>query len=108
MRPAPAPTEKGPTRKKPRTERSAGRRRQAAAETTYRETEYIDWLSKNRIPVVVKLVGGEEARGWIEYFDRDVIRLTRSGATNLFIFKNRVKYLYEEPNPFTRKRRLNP
>ena len=91
-----------PTRGK--SDRGMARRRQTAAETTYRETEYIDWLSKNRIPVVVKLIDGEEARGWIEYFDRDILRLTRSGGSNLFIFKDRVKYLYEEP-AFSRHRK---
>ena len=72
-------------------------RRQAAPETTFRETEYIDRLSKNRTPVVVKLIDGEEVRGWIEYYDKDIIRITRDTQPNLFIYKNRVKYLYENP-----------
>jgi hypothetical protein len=86
--------------------RGALGRRSAATETTYRETEYIDWLSKNRIPVVIRLLEDEEARGWIEYYDRDVIRLTRSGTgeSNLFIFKERVKYLYEDRGPIPHDR----
>src|SRR5436189_546776 len=72
-------------------------RRQAAPETTFRESEYIDRLSKNRTPVVVKLIDGEEVRGWIEYYDKDIIRITRETQPNLFIYKNRVKYLYEDP-----------
>ena len=87
-----------------KTARSDARRRQMAVETTYRETEYLTWLSTNRIPVVVKLVDGTEERGWIEYYDRDIIRLTRTGGSNLFIFKERVKYLYEEPTSFMRQR----
>src|SRR4051812_27000515 len=71
-------------------------RRQAAPETTFREAEYIDRLSKNRVPVIVKLIDGEEVRGWIEYYDKDIIRITRDTQPNLFIYKNRVKYLYEE------------
>ena len=71
-------------------------RRQGAPETTFRETEYIDRLSKNRTPVVIKLIDGEEVRGWIEYYDKDIIRITRETQPNLFIYKNRVKYLYEE------------
>jgi len=77
---------------------------QAAPETTYRETEYIDKLSKNKTPVVVKLIDGEEVRGWIEYNDKDIIRVTRSVQPNLFIYKNRVKYLFEDPEG-TRKNR---
>jgi host factor-I protein len=47
--------------------------------------------------VVVKLIDGEEVRGWIEYYDRDIIRITRATQPNLFIYKNRVKYLFEDP-----------
>lgn len=72
-------------------------RRQSAPETTFREAEYIDRLSKSRTPVVVKLIDGEEVRGWIEYYDKDIIRITRDAQPNLFIYKNRVKYLYEDP-----------
>jgi host factor-I protein len=79
-------------------------RRQAAPETTFREVEYIDRLSKNRIPVVVKLIDGEEVRGWIEYYDKDIIRITRDAQPNLFIFKNRVKYLFEDPDVDRRSR----
>ena len=72
-------------------------RRLSAPETTFRETEYIDKLSKGHIPVVVKLIDGEEVRGWIEYYDKDIIRITRETLPNLFIYKSRVKYLYEDP-----------
>jgi len=72
-------------------------RRQAAPETTFREAEYIDRLSKSRTQVVVKLIDGEEVRGWIEYYDKDIIRITRETQPNLFIYKNRVKYLFEDP-----------
>ena len=81
-------------------------RRQAAPETTFREAEYIDRLSKSRTPVVVKLIDGEEVRGWIEYYDKDIIRVTRDTQPNLFIYKNRVKYLFEDPaNGRTREAR---
>ena len=73
-------------------------RRQSAPETTFREAEYIDRLSKSRTGVVVKLIDGEEIRGWIEYYDKDIIRITRATEPNLFIYKNRVKYLFEDPD----------
>src|SRR5215831_6440546 len=79
-------------------------RRQAAPETTFREAEYIDRLSKNRTAVVVKLIDGEEVRGWIEYYDKDIIRITRDAQPNLFIYKSRVKYLYEDPAANNRSR----
>ena len=45
----------------------------------------------------VKLTDGEEVKGWIEYYDKDIIRVTRDTQPNLFIYKSRVKYLYEDP-----------
>lgn len=79
-------------------------RRQTAPETTFREAEYIDRLSKSKTAVVVKLIDGEEVKGWIEYYDKDIIRITRDTQPNLFIYKNRVKYLFEDPQA-TRKSR---
>src|SRR5205809_6813705 len=81
-------------------------RRQAASDTTYREAEYIDRLDKIRTPVVVKLIDGEEVHGWIEYYDKDIIRITRDTQPNLFIYKNRVKYLYEDPAANNRARAI--
>jgi host factor-I protein len=46
--------------------------------------------------VKVKLTGGEEVTGTIEYYDQSFIRLTRAGEPNLFIFKHDIKYLQEE------------
>jgi host factor-I protein len=34
-------------------------------------------------------------RGWIEYYDRNMLRLTREGAPNLFIFKTEILYIAE-------------
>jgi len=59
------------------------------------EAEYLRRLAENKTPVVVHLRGGEALRGFIEYYDRRFIRLTRSGEPNLFIFKHDIKYLYE-------------
>jgi host factor-I protein len=84
-------------------DRASSRRRQTPSESTNKEGEYIEWLSRNRIRVVVKLVDDEEVRGWIEYFDRDVIRLTRNKESNLFIYRERMKYLFEEREPGRRR-----
>ncbi len=61
-----------------------------------REAEYLRHLTEQRTPVVVHLVTGESFRGFIEYYDRRFIRLTRQKAPNLFIFKQDIKYLCEE------------
>jgi host factor-I protein len=53
-------------------------------------------LIERATPVRVKLAGGEEVVGTIEYYDQSFIRLTRQGEPNLFIFKHDIKYLQEE------------
>ena len=65
-------------------------------EETFQEASYLKSLGEKQRPVSVKLTGGEVVRGWIEYYDRDMIRLTRDGAPNLFIFKHEIMYIAEE------------
>jgi host factor-I protein len=43
----------------------------------------------------VKLRGGEIVRGWIEYFDDGMLRLTREGKPNLFIYKHQIETITE-------------
>ena len=47
-------------------------------------------------PMVVKLVTNEEIRGWIEYYDRDMIKLNRAKPPHLFIRKENIKYIYKD------------
>ena len=60
------------------------------------EAEYLRRLAHEQTPVVVQLRSGEKMHGFIEYYDQRFIRLTRQGAPNLFVFKQDIKYLYEE------------
>ncbi len=34
-------------------------------------------------------------RGWIEYFDDGMLRLTREGQPNLFIYKHQIRMITE-------------
>ncbi len=38
---------------------------------------YLRSLSERRAPVTIKLRDGEVLSGWIEYFDQNMLRLTR-------------------------------
>ena len=64
---------------------------------THEEAAYLKQLGEKQKLVAVKLVGGEVVKGWIEYYDRNMVRLTREGAPNLFIFKHDIMYIAEEP-----------
>jgi host factor-I protein len=65
------------------------------AEQTFEEVKYLRHLIEKKIPVSVKLTDGEQVDGVVEYYDRRFIRITRTGAPNLFIFKHDIKYLFE-------------
>lgn len=53
-------------------------------------------LGEKQRPVSIKLLDGNVVRGWIEYYDRRMVRLTREGAPNLFIFKHEIAYIAED------------
>ena len=65
-------------------------------EETFEESAYLKSLGEKQKPVTIKLVDGETVKGWIEYYDKNMIRLTREGAPNLFIFKHQIMYISEE------------
>jgi host factor-I protein len=64
---------------------------------TRQEAAYLKSLGEKQRPVHIKLMDGEVVCGWIEYYDRRMIRLTRDGAPNLFIYKHDIAYIAEEP-----------
>ncbi len=45
--------------------------------------------------MAVKLRDGEVVNGWIEYFDDMMVRLTREGKPNLFIYKSQIRTITE-------------
>lgn len=76
---------------------NASRRRQKAPPPgeTGQEALYLRSLSERQVSVHVKLRDGETVTGWIEYFDDRMIRLTREGKPNLFIYKNQIRTITE-------------
>jgi sRNA-binding regulator protein Hfq len=65
------------------------------SEPTGAESTYLAYLIRNRTPVTVKLLNDEEISGWIEYYDKNFIRVTRSDAPNAFIYKSQIKFIAE-------------
>ncbi len=65
-------------------------------EETFEEAGYLKSLGEKQKTVNVKLLDGEIVKGWIEYYDKNMIRLTREGEPNLFIFKHEIAYIAEE------------
>jgi len=73
-------------------------------EDTRQEAAYLKALGEKQRPVRLKLMDGQSVRGWIEYYDRRMVRLTREGAPNLFIYKHEIAYISEESGPLRRSR----
>jgi host factor-I protein len=72
---------------------------------TGQESLYLRFLSEKQVPVTVKLRDGEAVYGWIEYFDDRMIRLTRDGKPNLFIYKNQIRTITESFRNIEARRR---
>src|ERR1700679_3630003 len=72
---------------------------------TGQEAAYLRFLSEKQVPVTVKLRDGETVNGWIEYFDDRMIRLTREGKPNLFIYKNQIRTISESFRHIAARRR---
>jgi host factor-I protein len=53
-------------------------------------------LGEKQTRVRIKLADGEMVRGWLEYYDKDMVRLTREDQPNLFIFKHDIFYIEED------------
>jgi host factor-I protein len=74
---------------------SRRRKKEAPLGETGQETLYLRFLSEKQVKVNVKLRDGESVTGWIEYFDDTMIRLTREGLPNLFIYKHQIRTISE-------------
>jgi host factor-I protein len=72
---------------------------------TGQEVLYLRFLSEKQVPVTVKLRDGEAVYGWIEYFDDRMIRLTREGKPNLFIYKDQIRTISESFRNIEARRR---
>jgi host factor-I protein len=65
-------------------------------EETREEASFLKALGERQRLVSLKLMDGQLVSGWIEYYDKNMLRLTREGAPNLFIFKHEIMYIAED------------
>jgi len=71
-------------------------RKQAPPEQTNAENYYYLKQMGAKTPMVVLLNDGEEIHGFIEWYDRNCIKVNREGAPNLMIYKPSIKYMFKE------------
>lgn len=75
---------------------AAGGKRPAPPEQTHAENFYYQKQMQAKTPMVVVLQDGEEIHGIIEWYDKSCIKVNRTGASNLLIYKPSIKYMYKE------------
>jgi len=72
------------------------RRKSAPPEQTNAEEFYYLKQMQGRTPMVLRLVNGEELRGWVEWYDKGAIKFHRHDEPNLLIPKTSILYLFKE------------
>jgi RNA chaperone Hfq len=88
-----------------RTERGGGggSKKTAPPEQTHAENFYYQKQMQSKTPMVIVLQDGEQVHGIIEWYDKNCIKVTRSGQSNLLIYKPSIKYMYKESEANGRK-----
>jgi RNA chaperone Hfq len=78
-------------------DRSSGpAKKTAPSEQTNAENFYYQKQMQAKTPMVIVLRDGEEVHGYIEWYDKHCIKLNRTGAANLMIYKPAIKYMFKE------------
>ncbi len=76
---------------------AGGGRKPSPPEQTNAENFYYQKQMQSRTPMVIVLRDGEQVHGFIEWYDRDCIKVNREGGEpNLMIYKPAIKYMYKE------------
>jgi sRNA-binding regulator protein Hfq len=71
-------------------------KKSAPPEQTHAENFYYQKQIQAKTPMVIVLNDGEEIRGVIEWYDRNCIKINRTGQPNLMIYKPSIKYIFKE------------
>ncbi len=75
---------------------SAPPKKTTPVEQTNAENFYYQKQMQTKTPMVVVLRDGEVVQGTIEWYDKHCIKLNRTGAANLVIYKPAIKYMFKE------------
>lgn len=80
---------KDPNRRPPAAKKSS------PPEQTNAEQFYYSKQMQSKTEMIVVLTDGEQLEGVIEWYDRECLKLNRTGAPNLLLFKHSIKYMYK-------------
>jgi host factor-I protein len=81
---------------RPGGDRSNGARKAPPPDQTNAENFYYQKQMQSKTPMVIVMADDEEIHGVIEWYDKNCIKVNRSGAANLVIYKPSIKYMFKE------------
>ena len=82
---------------------NGGAKKSPPPEQTHAENFYYQKQMQTKTPMVLVLQDGEEIHGVIEWYDKYCLKVNRTGATNLLIYKPSIKYMFKESEAGQRK-----
>lgn len=75
--------------------REASKKKPHPGYETHAENYYYLKQMNKKTPMAVIFEDGEKVEGYVEWYDRDCIKLNRDDAANLLIYKHAIKYLFK-------------
>ncbi len=75
--------------------RSSSGKKSTPPDQTNAEQFYYSKQMQGKTHMVLVLDDGEQLEGVIEWYDRDCLKLNRTGSPNLLLFKRCIKYMYK-------------
>lgn len=94
---------------KEKASREASKKKPHPGYETHAENYYYLKQMNKKTPMAVIFEDGDKVEGYVEWYDRDCIKLNRDDAPNLLIYKHAIKYLFkleeteETPKPPPRR-----
>ena len=87
-----------------KTSRSVRRKQTPPEQTNAEEFYYLKQMAAKTNMIVV-LTDEQELTGWIEWYDKNAIKLNRQNEPNLLIPKHNIRYMFKEEELKKRRRR---
>ena len=76
-------------------EKEAAHKRMHPPTDTFAESYYYLKQMNKKTPMAVVYTDGETVEGYIEWYDRNCIKLNRDNAPNLLIYKTSIRCMYK-------------
>jgi sRNA-binding regulator protein Hfq len=88
--------EKAEQQQPPARKSAPPQKRQIPPDQTNAENFYYVKQMQGKTPMVITLKDGEVLHGVIEWYDRSCLKVNRTGAPNLLLYKSNIKYMYKD------------